>query len=187
MSPRSYGSTARVTASGRSVCAREGSRYRIAAACAPSRASLLTGTIHSLHGVTQTDGLAKDANNSEEMPAGTRHGAHTGRLVSCRWLLDLTAIRRAIKDVFGKHLLMHHSHRHKERNVCDLLPEAERPRIRQVWALGKASEAERQIEAVMPSWSAAGPTLPPRCARALLSVVSSKQTGGIWSGTRHTH
>ena len=41
--------------------------YPIAAACAPSRASLLTGHYPSLHGVTQTDGLAKDATNSDEM------------------------------------------------------------------------------------------------------------------------
>jgi choline-sulfatase len=41
--------------------------YPIAAACAPSRASLLTGQYPSLHGVTQTDGVSKDANNSDEM------------------------------------------------------------------------------------------------------------------------
>jgi arylsulfatase A-like enzyme len=35
--------------------------YPMAAACAPSRASLLTGQYPSLHGVTQTDGLAKTA------------------------------------------------------------------------------------------------------------------------------
>jgi arylsulfatase A-like enzyme len=34
--------------------------YVMAAACAPSRASLLTGHYPSLHGVTQTDGVAKD-------------------------------------------------------------------------------------------------------------------------------
>src|SRR5271166_5739156 len=33
--------------------------YPIAAACAPSRASLLTGQYPSLHRVSQTDGLAK--------------------------------------------------------------------------------------------------------------------------------
>ena len=38
------------------------------------------------------------------------------------------ALRRAIKDVFGEHALVHRCHRHKERNVCDLLPESERPR-----------------------------------------------------------
>ena len=35
--------------------------YTMGAACAPSRASLLTGHYPSLHGVTQTDGLAKSA------------------------------------------------------------------------------------------------------------------------------
>src|SRR3954468_24337072 len=40
--------------------------YPMAAACAPSRASLLTGQYPSLHGVTQTDGLAKHA-DSEDM------------------------------------------------------------------------------------------------------------------------
>jgi arylsulfatase A-like enzyme len=33
--------------------------YAMATACAPSRASLLTGQYPSLHGVTQTDGLGK--------------------------------------------------------------------------------------------------------------------------------
>jgi arylsulfatase A-like enzyme len=40
--------------------------YPMAAACAPSRASLLTGQYPSLHGVTQTDGLAK-APDDEDM------------------------------------------------------------------------------------------------------------------------
>ncbi|HEX4671146.1 MAG TPA: sulfatase-like hydrolase/transferase, partial [Solirubrobacteraceae bacterium] len=39
--------------------------YPMAAACAPSRASLLTGQYPSLHGVTQTDGLAKGADGSD--------------------------------------------------------------------------------------------------------------------------
>ena len=39
--------------------------YTMAAACAPSRASLLTGHYPSLHGVTQTDGLAKSADGGE--------------------------------------------------------------------------------------------------------------------------
>jgi arylsulfatase A-like enzyme len=41
--------------------------YPMAAACAPSRASLLTGQYPSLHGVTQTDGLAKSA-DGDDMP-----------------------------------------------------------------------------------------------------------------------
>ncbi len=39
--------------------------YPMAAACAPSRSSLLTGHYPSLHGVTQTDGVAKSADGDE--------------------------------------------------------------------------------------------------------------------------
>jgi putative transposase len=59
------------------------------------------------------------------------------------------ALRRAIKDVFGEHALVHRCHRHKERNVLDLLPERDRPRIlarmRGAWALKDAAEAEQQL------------------------------------------
>jgi putative transposase len=60
------------------------------------------------------------------------------------------AIRRAIKDVFGERALVHRCHRHKERNVCDLLPERDRPailaRIRGAWALKDADLAEQRLE-----------------------------------------
>ena len=39
--------------------------YPMTAACAPSRASLLTGHYPSLHGVTQTDGISKAADGDE--------------------------------------------------------------------------------------------------------------------------
>ena len=49
------------------------------------------------------------------------------------------ALRKAIRDVFGEHALVHRCHRHKERNITDLLPERDRPkileRIRGAWAL----------------------------------------------------
>lgn len=41
------------------------SHYTISAACTPSRASLMTGHYPSLHGVTQTDGLAKSAESKD--------------------------------------------------------------------------------------------------------------------------
>ncbi len=60
------------------------------------------------------------------------------------------AIRRAIKDVFGERALVHRCHRHKERNVCDLLPERDRPavlvKIRGTWALKDPDLAEQRLE-----------------------------------------
>ena len=60
------------------------------------------------------------------------------------------ALRRAIKDVFGEHALVHRCHRHKERNITDLLPERDRPvilaRIRGAWSLTSAELAEQRLE-----------------------------------------
>jgi putative transposase len=77
------------------------------------------------------------------------------------------ALRRAIKDVFGEHALVHRCHRHKERNVCDLLPERDRPkvlaRIRGAWALTDPAKAEQQLEVLAGelerSWPDAGASL----------------------------
>ncbi len=58
------------------------------------------------------------------------------------------ALRRAINDVFGEHALVHRCHRHKERNVTDLLPERERDqvraRIRAAWALSDPDLAKQR-------------------------------------------
>jgi putative transposase len=60
------------------------------------------------------------------------------------------ALRRAIKDVFGTHALVHRCHRHKERNVIDLLPERNRDtvraRIRAAWSLTDPLLAEQRLE-----------------------------------------
>ncbi len=60
------------------------------------------------------------------------------------------ALRRAIKDVFGEHALVHRCHRHKERNVTDLLPERDRPtvrsRMRAAWALRDPELATQRLE-----------------------------------------
>ncbi len=59
------------------------------------------------------------------------------------------ALRRAIKDVFGEHALVHRCHRHKERNVTDLLPERDRDqvraRMRAAWSLTDPELAEQRL------------------------------------------
>jgi transposase-like protein len=59
------------------------------------------------------------------------------------------ALRKAIKDVFGEHALVHRCHRHKERNVTDLLPDRDRDtvrgRMRAAWALSDPDLAEQRL------------------------------------------
>jgi transposase-like protein len=77
------------------------------------------------------------------------------------------ALRRGIRDVFGERALVHRCHRHKERNVLDLLPERDRPkvlaRVRGAWALKDAAEAEQQLERLAAelerAWPDAGASL----------------------------
>jgi len=77
------------------------------------------------------------------------------------------ALRKAIKGVFGEHALVHRCHRHKERNVTDLLPERDRPqvldRIRGAWALDNADLAEQRLEQLASelerTWPAAASSL----------------------------
>jgi transposase-like protein len=80
------------------------------------------------------------------------------------------ALRKAIRDVFGEHALVHRCHRHKERNVCDLLPERDRDQ--------GARGCARPGHSPAPTWPSngcscssassrrRGRTPPPRCARA---------------------
>src|SRR3954466_5761614 len=77
------------------------------------------------------------------------------------------ALRRAIKDVFGEPALVHRCHRHKERNVCDLLPERDRDqvraRMRGAWALTDPQLAEQRLQLLAGeldrSWPDAGASL----------------------------
>jgi transposase-like protein len=59
------------------------------------------------------------------------------------------ALRRAIRDVFGEQALVHRCHRHKERNVCELLPERDRDpvraRMRAAWSLTDPELAEQRL------------------------------------------
>jgi putative transposase len=60
------------------------------------------------------------------------------------------ALRKAIRDVFGPHALVHRCQRHKERNVCDLLPERDRDqvraRMRAAWSLSDPTLAHDRLE-----------------------------------------
>ena len=67
--------------------------YAGSTACVPSRATLFTGQYPSLHGVSQTDGIAKKNTDPGDGLVGPELGADVGRLVPCRWLPD--ALSRA--------------------------------------------------------------------------------------------
>jgi putative transposase len=77
------------------------------------------------------------------------------------------ALRKAVRDVFGEHALVQRCHRHKERNVCDLLPERDRQkvlaRIRGAWALADPAQALEQLQTLAGeldrSWPDAGASL----------------------------
>lgn len=59
------------------------------------------------------------------------------------------ALRAAVKDVFGDKALVQRCRLHKERNVADHLPQAERPwvlaKMRRAWKNPNADEAERVL------------------------------------------
>jgi transposase-like protein len=103
-----------------------------------------------------------------KVPLGLWEGSTENAPLVCRLLADLVdrgldpeqailfvidgakALRKAIKDVFGEHALVHRCHRHKERNVCDLLPDRDRDqvraRMRQAWALSDPGLARDRLE-----------------------------------------
>ena len=60
------------------------------------------------------------------------------------------ALAKAIREVFGEHALLQRCHRHKERNVTDLLPEADRDRVRgrlrAAWSLADPELARQRLE-----------------------------------------
>lgn len=62
------------------------------------------------------------------------------------------ALAKAVNDVFGAQAVIARCRLHKERNVLDHLPEAERPwvrrKLRQAWANPDAGEAQAALEAL---------------------------------------
>jgi transposase-like protein len=62
------------------------------------------------------------------------------------------ALSRAVRDVFGDHAVIARCRVHKERNILDHLPEAERPwvrrKLRAAWSNPNAGEAEAALKAL---------------------------------------
>jgi putative transposase len=103
-----------------------------------------------------------------KVPLGVAEGTTENKAVCTRLVADLAdrgldashgvlfvidggkALERAIRAVFGAKALIQRCRRHKERNVTDHLPEAERPlvqrRLRAAWALGDADKARVELE-----------------------------------------
>jgi putative transposase len=103
-----------------------------------------------------------------KVPLGVVEGTTENRAVCTRLVSDLAergldaakgvlfvvdggkALERAIRAVFGDKALIQRCRRHKERNVTDHLPEAERPliqrRLRAAWQLGDADQARAELE-----------------------------------------
>jgi putative transposase len=103
-----------------------------------------------------------------KVPLGVAEGTTENKAVCTRLVADLAdrgldasrgvlfvidggkALERAIRTVFGRKALMQRCRQHKERNVLDHLPEAERPlvqrRLRAAWALTDAGQAKAELE-----------------------------------------
>ena len=62
------------------------------------------------------------------------------------------ALRKAVNDVLGVHTPVQRCTRHKERNVCDLLPDRDRDRVkarlRDAWATADHATARAQLESL---------------------------------------
>jgi transposase-like protein len=110
-------------------------------------------------------GVAADGT---KVPLGVVEGTTENKAVCVRLVADLAergldasrgvlfvvdggkALDRAIRGVFGAKALIQRCRRHKERNVTEHLPEAERPlvqrRLRAAWALGDADQARAELD-----------------------------------------
>jgi putative transposase len=103
-----------------------------------------------------------------KVPLGVAEGTTENKAVCTRLAADLAergldvskgilfvidggkALERAIRGVFGAKARIQRCRQHKERNVLDHLPEAERPlvqrRLRAAWALADADQARAELE-----------------------------------------
>jgi len=114
------------------------------------------------------------------------------------------ALRRAIKEVFGENALVQRCQRHKERDVCDLLPDREadrvRVRLRSAWALTDGAAALGQLQTLAceldRSWPDAAASLRERIEKTLIrlgvggplakTLSSTNPKGSMIEIVRHT-
>lgn len=91
------------------------------------------------------------------------------------------ALAKAIRATFGGKALIQRCRRHKERNVLDHLPEAERPlvqrRLRAAWAFADAVAAERELAAIARSLKRKRPGAAASLREGLADTVTVNRLG----------
>jgi transposase-like protein len=91
------------------------------------------------------------------------------------------ALAKAVRDVFGDHAVIARCRAHKERNILDHLPEAERPwvrrKLRAAWANPDAGEAETALRALAGQLERIGPDAAASLREGLADTVTVTRLG----------
>lgn len=91
------------------------------------------------------------------------------------------ALANAIRATFGGTALVQRCRRHKERNVLDHLPDAERPliqrKLRQAWATADADAATRELEQIARSLERKRPGAAASLREGLADTVTVNRLG----------
>jgi transposase-like protein len=91
------------------------------------------------------------------------------------------ALKTAVRDVFGDHAVIARCRVHKERNVMDHLPEAERPwvrrKLRAAWANPNADEAEAALKALAGQLEKVNPDAAASLREGLAETVTVTRLG----------
>lgn len=91
------------------------------------------------------------------------------------------ALAKAVRDVFGTHAVIARCRIHKERNVMDHLPEAERPwvrrKLRAAWANPNAGEAEAALTALAGQLDKVNPDAAASLREGLAETVTITRLG----------
>ncbi|CAN5881941.1 IS256-like element ISRba9 family transposase [soil metagenome] len=134
-----------------------------------------------------------------KVPLGVVEGSTENAAVATRLVTDLVdrgldtnngvlfvidgakALAKAIRATFGGKALIQRCRRHKERNVLDHLPEAERPlvgrKLRQAWANPDADAAVRELESVARSLDTKRPGAAASLREGLADTVTVNRLG----------